>query len=634
MSIARSTPSPDHPARRVHIDRATLLAILLLLLAGLAYVQQLGQYLFIDDEGSYAYAAWRISLGEMPYRDFLSPQMPLFLYWGGLIVRLFGRSFIALRLATIPVMLLAGYLLYAANRELLGRGVALLGLGFFLIEPWVFHCARHFRPEAYMLVFQMAGLYAFILGEKRGRLRYIALAGVAFGLAMLCKLFGALSLAACFLYLLYAWWRERRPLPQVLREGLALGLPALLLVGVVVLVFQLLTPYFIVAIFEHHTMQGAGMPMAERIAKTLAFFGDYIVHQPLALALGLLGAGLLFRRPKALSSLHVWWWPTALGFFALSRELFPRQLVYLTPALATLMAVALAEFLSLQRRTAPWQKAWQVAASIVILGLALVFTLRAIEPWKGADAYDVELKEHDALKLAAIIQEKTNPGDLVMADYPGLNFLAGRRSTYWASGLSGGAAQSGQIRGSALIDEIQHENVALVLINTWGSAHQMISMADFPEFRSYLASHMALADNYRADLEGRQFEIYVRRVGGSEPGGKVTLPPIQGGTIELVVRFSPAGRASGAWKKLWTLVQWQDGAGAWHDVDAWRSGLQGSSDGNGYQVWAVSPSDLGHGPFRWLILRGPQGPQVAASEPFNMPAQPGGTVQVQVQVSP
>ena len=64
--------------------------------------------------------------------------MPAFLYWGGLIVRLFGRSYVALRLATMLVVLLAGYLLYALNRELYGPPVALLSLALFLVEANVF----------------------------------------------------------------------------------------------------------------------------------------------------------------------------------------------------------------------------------------------------------------------------------------------------------------------------------------------------------------------------------------------------------------------------------------------------------------------------------------------------------------
>jgi len=118
-----------------------LLVVALLLLGAALYLQQAFQSFSYDDEESFAYASWRVSVGEVPYEDFLSDQMPAFLYWGGLIVRLFGRSYVALRLATMLVVLLAAYLFYALNRELYGRPVALLSLALFLVEANVFHTA-------------------------------------------------------------------------------------------------------------------------------------------------------------------------------------------------------------------------------------------------------------------------------------------------------------------------------------------------------------------------------------------------------------------------------------------------------------------------------------------------------------
>src|SRR5512136_2822752 len=62
--------------------------------AGLAalYFWRLDAWLINDDEGSYLYAAWRISLGQLPYRDFLTPQLPAFLLPGGLLMHFLGPS--------------------------------------------------------------------------------------------------------------------------------------------------------------------------------------------------------------------------------------------------------------------------------------------------------------------------------------------------------------------------------------------------------------------------------------------------------------------------------------------------------------------------------------------------------------
>lgn len=66
---------------------------------------------------------------------------------------------------------------------------------------------------------------------------------------------------------------------------------------------------------------------------------------------------------------------------------------------------------------------------------------------------------------------------------------------------------------------------------------------------------------------------------------------------------------------LWSMVQWQDSDGNWHNVDGW----QGRLNGNGSRRWWVSPRDFGKGPFRWRVVRGPNEPVVGESAVFNLP---------------
>jgi hypothetical protein len=80
-----------------------------------------------------------------------------------------------------------------------------------------------------------------------------------------------------------------------------------------------------------------------------------------------------------------------------------------------------------------------------------------------------------------------------------------------------------------------------------------------------------------------------------------------GGYIELRVRPTQAG--------LWTIVQWQDDQGDWHDIEGW----QGTLDEGSKKVWWVDPGAFGKGPFRWVIYQGQQGRQLAQSEPFYLP---------------
>ncbi len=65
----------------------------------------------------------------------------------------------------------------------------------------------------------------------------------------------------------------------------------------------------------------------------------------------------------------------------------------------------------------------------------------------------------------------------------------------------------------------------------------------------------------------------------------------------------------------WTVVQWQDGLGVWHDVDGW----QGMPDEQGHVRWWVSSTEFGLGPFRWVIYDKPGGAILTVSHPFDLP---------------
>jgi len=96
--------------------------------------------------------------------------------------------------------------------------------------------------------------------------------------------------------------------------------------------------------------------------------------------------------------------------------------------------------------------------------------------------------------------------------------------------------------------------------------------------------------------------------------------------IQLIVSPARAG--------LWTVVQWQDTFGNWHDVEGWRGTLDDVVGSQGEQVWWVAQADRGAGPFRWLVYDRLAGSLLAKSEPFDLPQTSGQTVRVQVSLAP
>lgn len=98
-----------------------------------------------------------------------------------------------------------------------------------------------------------------------------------------------------------------------------------------------------------------------------------------------------------------------------------------------------------------------------------------------------------------------------------------------------------------------------------------------------------------------------------DEGGDEDDQPV-GAYIELHVPQKPTGVNGG-----WTVVQWQDRAGGWHDVEGWR----GMLDARGSRRWWVAAKDFGTGPFRWVVSQGPGGPVLGISQSFNLPSEAG-----------
>lgn len=103
------------------------------------------------------------------------------------------------------------------------------------------------------------------------------------------------------------------------------------------------------------------------------------------------------------------------------------------------------------------------------------------------------------------------------------------------------------------------------------------------------------------------------------PNPEPTPAPLPSGAIQLTISSAPAD--------LWTMVQWQDALGDWHDVSGW----QGTLD-DGVKTWWVDEAHYGKGPFRWAVSLG--GEELAASESFALPTANGQIVRSFIALEP
>jgi len=105
-----------------------------------------------------------------------------------------------------------------------------------------------------------------------------------------------------------------------------------------------------------------------------------------------------------------------------------------------------------------------------------------------------------------------------------------------------------------------------------------------------------------------------------------------GAQIELNIKFAAEQQAR-QWPAAWTVVQWQDRAGRWYDVEGWKGTPDGYSNGVAHKTWWVNQAYLGCGPFRWAVYQGRNGILLTVSAPFYLPRLAGQTERVEVLVA-
>ncbi|HID61605.1 MAG TPA: phospholipid carrier-dependent glycosyltransferase, partial [Anaerolineae bacterium] len=173
-------------------------------------------------------------IGPISFASFLEriaePVDPAFLPWGRLPVALMNS-----------VCVVAIYLLLC---KLFNRRVALLSAALLNFEPFYLAFSRLALPDALMSSLVCVSLLSFMVYLWQGRrVRYLALSGLTFGLALLTKSPAILLAPVTALLSLVAFCRFRRqPQANRRREGLPLFVALLLWGGIAGVVFFALWP--------------------------------------------------------------------------------------------------------------------------------------------------------------------------------------------------------------------------------------------------------------------------------------------------------------------------------------------------------------------------------------------------------
>jgi len=109
------------------------------------------------------------------------------------------------RFPMILILILLGFYIFKWARELFGNKIALLALFFFSFSPTFLAHGRLVTTDVGAAAGVFIATYYFIKALKYSTKRNVILAGIAFGLAELCK-FSAILLIPFFAVLALAWW--------------------------------------------------------------------------------------------------------------------------------------------------------------------------------------------------------------------------------------------------------------------------------------------------------------------------------------------------------------------------------------------------------------------------------------------
>ncbi len=477
----------------------TWLPVVLIVVFLLGYLNNLTGWFVFDDEGEYLYQVWRMAVaGEMPYRDFLTPQLPVFLFPGMAVMKLGAGSLWLMRFYSVVLAFSSAIVMFFAARKHHGLLMGVLALVLFLVHADVFKEMRIFRNEPLFVLLVTLGLVLATWPKTGPKPRLLAMSGVAFGLAAMVKLFGLLPAGGVGMWLLWDAWSHKRPFSQLIRLVIAFVLPLALVLLIIAGGFAIWSPHFFDLVLGHHLAQGSDEAFLTVLFRQIGLLGDYFSFYPILVGLALL-SGILGFVQKDVRVRWVWQLPTAFALLVLSREFGQRHFMYLLPAIILLSSWLLAELLN--GRYQWWGRIIGVIAIIAI-----------IIPFIQQNKYRASWVDTETEPIVTLIQENSGPQDYILADDIGLAYYAQRPTTYSGAALSHGAVTSGQITGEILIDEIMQTNTRLVALDTsLLTGNHLVFLRDYPRFHRFLENNFTYIGQFDRDYQ--TVELWVRESG-------------------------------------------------------------------------------------------------------------------------
>jgi len=360
------------------------------------------------DEGFWLYTSARVGRGELPYRDFALPHLPLASLLYAAAIGVLGPSLYGLRALNVVLFLGMGAWLAVAANKRLGHEAALTATTFYasssLALTWLIPVKAYAPATA-----AITGACVLWLGREPGgdlAPGRAALIGLLLGLATLSRLTLFPTLAAAALVLILTAKK------RVLAGVAALCLGFIIPVAAICLFFQKKAgTAFAFNVWGIHRLFLGDEPAGR--ARALAAL---LLPPDPALLIVLSCFAFTTKNARALAL------PAALGAAVVVANLAPgtTQVQYFAPAipaLAVTAGVAAATLINKRR---------YLGVALVAL-TAVIGVSRPLAKIVGDRAHKPPVGPAEVYAAAALLKERSAPDETVFTAWPGYAALAGRR---------------------------------------------------------------------------------------------------------------------------------------------------------------------------------------------------------------
>jgi len=462
----------------------------------------LSGWLINDDEGLYLYSAWRVSLGEITYRDFFVSQTPLSFYFTGFLFKIFSPDVGWARGICYLLFLAIAFFIYLISKEIfkLNKYLSLLNAAVFIFTKNINFLGKTFMPDCFMLFWGTIALYFVLKAEDRSsserRALYLFLFGFFGGLAALSKLFGILLLLGYYLFLLYSFISKQDKQKKILLRALHPLVGFLLSFGIIYVFMLIFIPSTYYSTLGFHlgrekTVLGLSL-VFNSLVNLLKFIGNHN-YGVVPVALVSIISGFIFKKREKILLFFL-----VLPFFFLTfipADFLIRYLFFTLIAFSLFFGDSLRLIHSKKRF---FSISFPVILIILILSLAPTFNIKKIL------RYDQGTRD-----LVNYIDKHSNPDDYIFSDFTAINFYSKRPCPPLLVDVSEAMTTSGQITALDIERQCELYKVKIIFVHKRGGAHHLINLKDYSEFQKYLDEKYTFQGTIKREFQ--EHEIYFRK---------------------------------------------------------------------------------------------------------------------------